>query len=47
MKSSNRNDEAEDLDEWTISSVRKDEAENQNSILQRVNEWNQVFVKTK
>ena len=29
------------------SSVRKDEVENYNSIRERVNEWNQLFVKTK
>ena len=33
--------------EWMKSSVRKDEAEDQNLIGERKNEQNQVFVKTK
>ena len=27
------------------STIRKDETEDYNSILERINEWNQVFVK--
>ena len=34
-------------DEWMKASIRKDVEEDQNSILERMNEWNQVFVKTK